>query len=147
RCDELVLNIDIAPTVLDIAGLPVPERMQGRSLVPLLNLKAEDLPTRHVQPDSRVSQNSQPWREVFVYEGLGKYADIKPHLAAVSRTSRLIQTFESLDAADVIFEELYDRTQDADELRNQIQEPAREAQINTLRSAIRQHLLNRKSGN
>ncbi|MCA9086003.1 MAG: sulfatase-like hydrolase/transferase, partial [Planctomycetaceae bacterium] len=41
RCDELVLNIDIAPTVLDIAGLPVPERMQGRSLVPLLNLKAE----------------------------------------------------------------------------------------------------------
>ncbi len=32
----LVELIDIAPTVLDICGLAVPERMQGRSLVPVL---------------------------------------------------------------------------------------------------------------
>jgi arylsulfatase A-like enzyme len=32
----LVELIDIAPTVLDICGLAVPERMQGRSLVPIL---------------------------------------------------------------------------------------------------------------
>ena len=36
RRTELVLNIDIAPTLLDLAGLPVPAMMQGRSLVPLL---------------------------------------------------------------------------------------------------------------
>ncbi len=29
-------NIDLAPTFLDLAGLPVPDSMQGRSLVPLL---------------------------------------------------------------------------------------------------------------
>jgi arylsulfatase A-like enzyme len=34
--DGLVLNLDLAPTVLELAGLPVPERMHGRSLVPLL---------------------------------------------------------------------------------------------------------------
>jgi len=34
--DELVANIDIAPTILDLAGLPVPDSMQGRSLAPLL---------------------------------------------------------------------------------------------------------------
>jgi arylsulfatase A-like enzyme len=32
----LVELIDIAPTILDICGLAVPERMQGRSLVPIL---------------------------------------------------------------------------------------------------------------
>jgi N-sulphoglucosamine sulphohydrolase, C-terminal len=34
--DELVLNIDIAPTILDLAGVPVPAAMQGRSWRPLL---------------------------------------------------------------------------------------------------------------
>ncbi|MFM8952337.1 MAG: sulfatase [Planctomycetaceae bacterium] len=33
---QMVANIDLAPTFLDLAGLPVPESMQGRSLVPLL---------------------------------------------------------------------------------------------------------------
>ena len=34
--DRMAVNVDFAPTFLDLAGLPVPERMQGRSLVPLL---------------------------------------------------------------------------------------------------------------
>ena len=33
---EFVANIDLAPTFLDLAGLPIPESMQGRSLAPLL---------------------------------------------------------------------------------------------------------------
>lgn len=36
RCSELALNIDIAPTVLDLAGATVPAAMQGRSLAPLV---------------------------------------------------------------------------------------------------------------
>ena len=34
--DELALNIDVAPTLLELAGVAVPATMQGRSLVPLL---------------------------------------------------------------------------------------------------------------
>lgn len=34
--DEMVLNIDVAATFLDLAGLPVPQTMQGRSWRPLL---------------------------------------------------------------------------------------------------------------
>jgi arylsulfatase A-like enzyme len=34
--ESLVANIDLAPTFLDLAGLPIPDWMQGESLVPLL---------------------------------------------------------------------------------------------------------------
>ncbi|MGH9667971.1 MAG: sulfatase family protein [Bryobacteraceae bacterium] len=37
---QMVLNIDYAPTILDFAGVPVPESMQGKSLRPLLEGKA-----------------------------------------------------------------------------------------------------------
>ncbi len=33
---DLVLNVDFAPLFLDLAGVPVPESFQGRSLLPLL---------------------------------------------------------------------------------------------------------------
>jgi len=36
RVEELVSLIDLPPTLLDVAGLPVPEGMQGRSILPLL---------------------------------------------------------------------------------------------------------------
>lgn len=35
-CEKMVLGIDVAPTMLAIAGVDVPERMQGRDLGPLL---------------------------------------------------------------------------------------------------------------
>jgi hypothetical protein len=34
--NEMALNLDIAPTILDLAGLPIPAEMQGRSLKPLI---------------------------------------------------------------------------------------------------------------
>lgn len=36
KVDEIALNLDVAPTILDIAGVPVPESMQGQSLLPLM---------------------------------------------------------------------------------------------------------------
>jgi arylsulfatase A-like enzyme len=36
RVEELVSLVDLPPTLLDAAGLPVPEEMQGRSILPLL---------------------------------------------------------------------------------------------------------------
>jgi arylsulfatase A-like enzyme len=32
---EMALDVDLAPTILDLAGLPIPEHMQGKSVLPL----------------------------------------------------------------------------------------------------------------
>jgi arylsulfatase A-like enzyme len=40
RSDALVELTDIAPTLMELAGLPVPDRMQGRSLLPILTGQA-----------------------------------------------------------------------------------------------------------
>jgi arylsulfatase A-like enzyme len=37
--DQMVLNIDVPPTILEYAGIKVPERLQGRSLIPLVTGK------------------------------------------------------------------------------------------------------------
>ena len=41
RLSQLVSLVDIAPTLLDVAGAPVPEAMEGRSLLPLVQRDAE----------------------------------------------------------------------------------------------------------
>ena len=37
HCENMVSNVDFAPTFLDFAGLPTPTYMQGKSIRPLLN--------------------------------------------------------------------------------------------------------------
>ncbi len=44
--NDLVEQIDIAPTILDLADIPVPSWMEGRSLVPLM--RDEKVPSRPV---------------------------------------------------------------------------------------------------
>jgi arylsulfatase A-like enzyme len=46
RIDELADQVDLAPTILDLADVPVPSWMEGSSLLPLM--RGEALPTRHV---------------------------------------------------------------------------------------------------
>lgn len=50
--EQMALNIDVAPTILDFAGLPIPNVMQGKSILPLL------------------SGSNTEWRDSFLFEHL-----------------------------------------------------------------------------
>ena len=56
RSDKLVGTIDIAPTILDAAGVPIPSHMEGRSLMPLLR------------------GASVPWRTAYPYRRWGEWS-------------------------------------------------------------------------
>jgi N-acetylglucosamine-6-sulfatase len=64
--NRMILNTDLAPTLLDAAGLEIPEYMQGRSILPLLR-----------DPESS-------WRDAFYYS---YYREI-PFPAPTSRAVR-----------------------------------------------------------
>jgi len=36
RAGQMILNIDLAPTLLDMAGVPIPTAMQGQSFLPVM---------------------------------------------------------------------------------------------------------------
>ncbi len=61
RVESIVLNADIAPTLLDLAGAKIPKEMQGQSLVPFLK--------RYIPMD---------WRQGFFYEHHAGMKNIPP---------------------------------------------------------------------
>jgi arylsulfatase A-like enzyme len=113
--DQLVLNIDVAPTILEIAGLKAPGPMQGRSLVPLL---AGD-------PISN-------WRTDFFYEHhFGERRD--PPIPATEGVREIRWKYTRWTGIDPVFEELFDLDADPGELRNLAMEASHGSQLERLR--------------
>lgn len=80
KSEALVELLDKAPTLLELAGLEVPERMQGRSLLPILRGQADPNPQRQFvrceyydaldQPDGTFSTMYRNQRhKLVVYHG------------------------------------------------------------------------------
>ena len=75
RNDDFTLNIDLAPTILSAAKIPVPKQMQGRDMAKL-----------YTDPNS-----SKDWRQEFYYEWFtGDKQDIPASLALVRKDSKYI---------------------------------------------------------
>jgi len=102
--DEMVLNIDLAPTFLDLAGLPVPQQMQGRSLKPLL-----------------AGEQNVSWRTAWFYEYFFErgFNQIPTVLAVRTATHKLIKYPGHDD-----WTELFDLQADPHEKKNLYNDPA-----------------------
>lgn len=64
-----VLNIDIAPTILSLAGLPIPIHMEGQSLIPVLGGGEQQEPRSSLLfeffgPEKQGSTGIQAWKAV-----------------------------------------------------------------------------------
>jgi N-acetylglucosamine-6-sulfatase len=100
---ELVMNIDVAPTLLEIAGGEIPEKMQGLSLVPLLQNKAIS------------------WRESILYEYFQE-AYAPGFETVVGVRTRRYKYIETPHLPQDI-NELYDLESDPGEMDNLINHP------------------------
>ncbi len=107
--EQMALNVDIAPTILELAGLAVPQQMQGRSLLPLLKGR------------------KPKWRTDFFYEHLFKHRTI-------ARTEALrTQRWKYARYIDFDYEELYDLKNDPLETVNLAEDKKYQQTLKSLR--------------
>lgn len=95
--DKMVLNLDLASTFIDMAGIKVPETYQGESLVPLIN-----------------EENPENWRSSFFCEHLYPHKIIPKWEGVHTEKHIYARYFEQ----EPIYEFLHNLEQDPDELIN-----------------------------
>ena len=102
--DEMVLNLDLAQTLLDFAGVPAPKAMQGQSWRPLLS----------GQPTA--------WRQSWFYEYFAENQKSTPvpDITAVRTTDAKLIWYRGHQQ----WNELFDLKADPYELRNLYDDPA-----------------------
>jgi arylsulfatase A-like enzyme len=115
--DALALNVDVLPTVLDLAGLAAPSFVDGRSIAPIARGDARD------------------WRQSALLEGFGKETE------SLEGTESSTPPFRAVRGEDVLYveyetgeRELYNLRKDPYELSNLV----RGADKSLLRALSRQ---------
>jgi len=95
RRTQMVLNLDFAPTLLDVAGVPVPSEMEGESLLPILK------------------DGNRPGRKAWLLEYWKYYPENLPSYVGVrTDTHKFIEYEKTLEP------ELFDLTNDPGEENN-----------------------------
>ncbi|MFZ5829292.1 MAG: sulfatase [Planctomycetota bacterium] len=118
--EQMVLNIDLAPSVLDICGAPPLENIHGRSWKPLFGKKAA------------------PWRKAWFYEyNYEKQFPYTPNVRGVRTDEWKYMHYPHGDGSpDRHMAELYDLKSDPHELRNVINDPAYAAKVAELKTEL-----------
>jgi len=117
KIDQLVQNIDYAPTFLEMAGIPVPSDIQGVSLVPLLK-----------------GEKPKNWRKSLYYH-FYEYPDehsVKRHYGIRNERYKIIHFYYDCDTW-----ELYDLKKDPTEMNNLYGKPG----YNKLTEKLKKELL------
>lgn len=117
--DHLTLNIDVMPTMIELAGVQWPEKVHGRSFLPVLR------------------DPQDPWRDSFLTEYFLEKVGVRfPDWQAVRTRQWKYIHYPTLKGMD----ELYHLAEDPEELRNCIQDPVAASTLEELRQLLRKHL-------
>jgi len=101
RSDKLVLNIDLLPTILDITGQEIPEKVHGKSLAPLLK-----------------GRNNIAWRDKIFYEAPVPQLGSWPLWALRTQKWKYIETNHIENRDSIVYKELYNLETDPNEMEN-----------------------------
>ena len=121
QVEHIALNIDLAPTILELAGVEKPSYMQGESFVKLLN------------PKEKVTN----WRSSFMFEYYvdDEYPYAGPNMLALrSERYKLVDNFLEND-----IDELYDLLNDPGEMNNLINDPKYDQIQKEMRAELEKH--------
>ncbi len=126
--DAIVNNVDFAPSLLDIAGADIPESMQGRSVVPILE--------GSTPADWRTATYYRYWMHMT-------HHDNPAHFGIRTRDFKLVFFYGlPLDSPGALAEptpphwELYDLRTDPREMRNVYADPACAQTVRRLESKL-----------
>ncbi len=116
--NEMGLNIDLAPTILEMAGAKKPDYMQGESFVKLFDKKSP----------------KNDWRSSFMFQYYvdDEYPYAGPDMLAIrSDKLKLVDSFLEND-----IDELYDLENDPGEMKNLINDPNYDLKEQRLRAEL-----------
>jgi arylsulfatase A-like enzyme len=149
RSPALAQSIDIAPTLLDLAGVPAPAGMQGQSLRPALEGRpftdrkfafSENLWSTYFGNPRCESVRSAEWKYIryfatdrTLFSGVGGESEggtVSPAAAAAYAT----WLTASIRGEKPVYEELYHLSVDPDEITNLAGDPRHAARLDELRA-------------
>jgi N-acetylglucosamine-6-sulfatase len=116
----IVLSLDVAPTLLELGGAPVPKGLHGRSLVPLLA--------------------GRPWphRTSFLIEYFSATDIVFPRMRQMAYQAVRTERWKYIHYTELKgMDELYDLEADPFELRNIIAEPSAQGTLEEMRVELR----------
>jgi len=104
KVDQIALNLDLAPTILDLAGVKIPASVQGRSWRPLLEAEAGGVAN---------------WRTAFFYEYFFERGYSIPTVLAVRTDNAKLIKYHGHDE----WTELFNLDADPNETKNLVNDP------------------------
>lgn len=114
--DDIITNIDFAPTILDFAGIEIPDEVQGKSFM-----------------NNLMGKTPKNWRQSMYYHYYEYpfWHHVQPHYGIRTQRYKLIHFYHDIDIW-----ELYDLKKDPLELNNLIGSKKHTALINKLKKEL-----------